>query len=65
MLSILDNSNKEEIARLKRKIANQNQIIKKHKLELMENKKAAMYTKKEHQKMLNKHHEEKVNEESA
>ena len=53
MLSMSDYSKKEEIARLKRKIANQNQIIKKHKQESMQNKKSAMSTKKEYEMTLN------------
>lgn len=57
--SASDNSDKEEITRLKRKIANQNQIIKKHKLESANNKKAAMSTKKECDKTSNKYQQEK------
>ena len=53
MSSMSDHSDKEEILRLKRKIVNQNHIIKKHKLESMENRKAVMNAKKEYEKKNN------------
>ena len=60
-----DHSDKEEILRLKRKIVNQNHIIKKHKLESMENRKAVMSAKKECEIMLCECQEEKTNKESS
>ena len=59
MSSISDYSDKEKVLRLKRKVVNQNCIIKKHKLKLIENRKAVISAKNECEKILNKYQEEK------
>ena len=61
--SMSNNSDREEILKLKRKITHQNQIIKKQRKEKSETKKEVISMKKEYNMIINKYNEEKHNKE--